>query len=168
MDPNPTEIMEVLTNSRSNRTMSQVRNELFRILKGMTIGDAQTSIVQGITRNVFDVFRRLVSKGKSRTKAAVRELRQKIIAPRQAKNIADYDVVVAEWDVNLAKLVAYRGQDVFPAQEEFLEFYYHIFPTEVLTFAQLKIDESIEPDGFREEREKNIYIYIYIYIYIGR
>ena len=70
--PSLTEIIDILAKRKSGR-IGQVRNEFLRILKGMTSGDAQSSIVQGTTRNVLDVFRRLISKGKSRTKAAVRE-----------------------------------------------------------------------------------------------
>ena len=157
LDPNPTENTDILNKAKDNKTLNQVRNELFRILKGMTSGEAQSAIVQGTTRNVLDVFRRLISKGKSRTKAVFRELRQMINAPRQAKNIADYDIAVAEWDANIAKLIACRGQDTLPQQEDLLDSYYRIFPKEVKTFAQLKIDESFEPDGFREEMEKYIY-----------
>ena len=123
----------------------------------MTSGEAQTAIVQGMTRDVFDVFHRFISKGKSRTETAVRELRQKINMPRKAKDIGDYDAAAAEWDANVAKLISHRGQDTLPAQEVLLEAYYSLLPNEVMIFAQLKVDESFEPEGFREEMEKYIY-----------
>ena len=157
LDPNPSEIIDIINKSRSKQTIDQVRNELFRILKGMTSGDAQAAIVQGMARNVLDVFGRFISKGKSRTKVAVRELRQKINAPRHATDIGDYGAAVVDWDSNLAKLVSYRGQDTLCAEEEFLDAYYHILPPEVMTFAQLRVDEAFEPDGFREEMDKYIY-----------
>ena len=87
----------------------------------------------------------------------MRELRQKINNPRRAKDIADYDAIVAEWGSNITKLVSHRGSDVLPTQEDLLEAYYNIFLDEVLTFARLKIDDSFDPDGFREEMEKHIY-----------
>ena len=156
-DPNPTQITTILDTLKTRRTLDQIKIELFRILEGMTSGEAQSAIVQGTTRNVLDVFRRLISKGKSRTKAAVRELRQKRNLPRKAKHVNDYDAAVAEWDSNVATLIAYRGSDTLPAQEDLLEAYYSILPAEVMTFAQIKIDESFEPEGFREEMEKYIY-----------
>ena len=157
VDPNPTEIFDIIKKSKVKRSVEQIKNELFRILKGMTSGEAQTAIVQGMTGDVFDVFRRFISKGKSRTKAAVRELRQKINMPRKVKDIGDYDAAAAEWDANVAKLISYRGQDTLLAQEDLLKAYYSLLPNEVMTFAQLKVDESFEPEGFREEMEKYIY-----------
>ena len=139
LDPKPDGIVAILTRSRTRRTVDQIKDELFRILTG---GEAQSAIVQGMTRDVFDVSGRLVSKGKSRTKAVVRELRQKINAPRRANDIGDYDSAVAEWDSNVAKLISHQGQDTLPAQEDFLEAYYNILPTEILTFAEMKFDES--------------------------
>lgn len=123
----------------------------------MTSGDAQAAIVQCMSRSVLDLFRRPISNGKARTKVAVRQLRQMINAPRQANYIGDYDVAAAGSDSNIAKFVVYRGQDTLPAQEDRLDAYYHILPAEVKTFAQLRIDEVVEPDGFREEMETCIY-----------
>lgn len=62
----------------------------------MTIAEAQPAIVQGMVRGVSDALRRLISNGKSRTKAVVRELRQKINVLRRAKDIGDYDDAVVE------------------------------------------------------------------------
>ena len=108
-------------------------------------------------RDVLDVFRLLISKDKSRTRVAVREFRQKINPPRRNNDIGDCDAAVAEWDADLAKLVAYRGQGTFPAQESLPEACCSIFPKQAMTFAQLKVDESFEPGCFREEMEKYIY-----------
>ena len=157
LDPNPIEISDILHKSKTRRTTNQIKIKLFRILKGMTSGEAQSAIVQGMTPGVFDVFRRLISKGKSRTKAAVRELRHKLNMPRRAQNIGDYDNAVAEWGSAIAKLVSYRGQDTVFAEEDLFEAYNLILPPEVMTFAGLKIDEALELDGFREEMEKHIY-----------
>ena len=110
-----------------------------------------------MTGDVLDVFRRLISKGESRTEAAVRELRQTTNAPRKAKSVVDYDAVVTELDANIAKVVAYSGQGILPAQGDLLDAFFGIFLQKVMTFAQLKIDELFEPDGFREEME--VYIY---------
>lgn len=95
LDPNPIQIISILDKLKTKKNLAQIKNEMFRILKGMTSGDAQSSIVQGATRNILDVFRRLISKGKSWTKAAVREFRQRIIMPRRAKDVVDYDVAAA-------------------------------------------------------------------------
>ena len=72
-------------------------------------------------RETLDVFRRFLSKGKSRTKAAFIELRQHIKAPRWAKDTGDYGIAVREWDADVAKLVSYRGSGTLPAQEDLLE-----------------------------------------------
>lgn len=77
--------------------------------------------------------------------------------PRRAEDIGDYDVVAAEWGSNIAKIVFYSGQGIFPAQGDVLEVYCNILPFGVMIFAQLKIDESFEPDGIREEMEKYMY-----------
>lgn len=149
--------MSILDDLADSKSLSQIKNELFRILKGMTSGEAQNAIVQGMTRDVVDLFRRFISKGKSKRRAAVRELRQKVIQPRNAKGIADYDTAVAEWDSNVAKLVSYRGVDTFLAHDDLFHSYYQMLPSEVVIFAQLKVDEAFEPDCFREEIEKFIY-----------
>lgn len=156
LDPNPVEISVILARTQSKRTFGQIKNEFFRILEGMTSGDAQVAIVQGMARDVLDVFRRLIPKGKSRTKAAVREWRQNINLPRRAKSVGDYDVAVAEWDANLAKLISYRGQDSFLAQEDSLEAYCSILPSEVMTFAQLKGMSPLNPTD-SERGWKNTY-----------
>ena len=157
LDLNPIEISDIFVKSNTKRTVNQIQIEIFRILKVMTSGEAQLAIVQGVTPGVFDVFRWLICKGKSRTKAAVRELRQKINMLRRAKSIVDYGNVVAELDATIAKLVSYRGQDALLLEEDLLEAYNFILPPEVMTFVELKIDEAHEPDGFREEMEKHIY-----------
>lgn len=64
---------------------------------------------------------------------------------------------MVEWDAYFAKSIPHRGQDILPALRDLLEAYYCIFPNKVMTFAQVKVDEPFEPDGFREEMEKYIY-----------
>ena len=157
LDPDPVEISDIISRTKAKRTINRIKSELFRILKGMTSGDAQAAIVQGMTRDVFDAFRRPISKAKSCTKAIVRELTQRIDLPRKADDIADYDVAVAEWESNVAKIVAYRGQDTLFAQEDLLEAYCSLWPAGVMTFEQFKVDGSFEPDRFREEMAKYIY-----------
>ena len=87
----------------------------------------------------------------------MRESRQKINNPRRTKEIADYDATAAEWDSNLAKLISHRNSDTLLALEDLPEAYRNIPPNDALPFAQLQIDESFEPDGFKEEMKKNTY-----------
>ena len=103
LDPNPVEISDIFQKSKGRKTPNQIKDEFFRIFKGMTGGDALAAIVQGMGRDVLDVFRRFISNGKSRTSVVVREFRQKTDMPRRAKNIWDYDAVAAEWGADVAK-----------------------------------------------------------------
>ena len=123
-DPSLVDTFDVLKKSRGQKVLDQVKNESFRILKGMASGEAPVVIALGMARDVLDVFRRFISKGKLRTTAVVRELRQKINVPRRAKNIADYGAAVADWYAQLAIFVSHRGQGTFFSQEDLLEVYY--------------------------------------------
>ena len=61
----------------------------------MAIGQVLAAIVQGLARDVFDVFRGLVSKGASRTNVAVRDFRQMINSPIKVDDLGNYCAVVA-------------------------------------------------------------------------
>lgn len=93
--PKPTEMCGIIDGEGGRRSMAQIKNEPFRILKGMPSGDAQAAVDQGIAGVVCDVFRRPVPKAKSRTKVAVRKSRQNTNSPRKVNDISDYDAAGA-------------------------------------------------------------------------
>lgn len=133
-------------------------NELFRILTGVTSGEVQVSILKAGVVGVFNAFRRLIAKGKSRTRAAVREIRMKIFNPRKASSITEYDSAVAEWESNVVKLESYDPEGQFAISEvDKVDTYYQLLPSECLDYARANIEASVDLDAFRTMMETYIY-----------
>ena len=147
----------------ARRPLAEVANEMFRILTGVTSGDVQIAVLKSGVSDIFNAFRRLLAKGKSRTRAALREIKMKLYSTRRATSAAHYDAVVAEWDANVSKLEAYdpEGECKFSTLDK-LDTYYLVLPTEALDHARSHIDASsgcdpIDFDEFRTKMETYIH-----------
>ena len=141
----------------ARRPIFAVANELFRIPTGVTSGEVQIVILKSGVGDVFHAFRRLIAKGKSRTRAALREVKMKLYSTKRAASAASYDAAVAEWDANASKLEVYDAEGEFKlATPDKLDIYYLVLPTEALGYARSHIDASsgCDPIGFDEFRTK--------------
>lgn len=145
-------------------------NELFRILIGVTSGEVQVSILKSAVSDVVNAARRLIAKGKSRTRAALREIKMKLHSTKRATSAAGYDAAVAEWDANVSKLEAYDADGEFRlSTPDRLDTYYLVFPTEAFECARSHIDSSsgCDPIEFEEFRTK-MQTYIHRFVREGK
>ena len=139
------------------RWIIEVANELFRTLTGVTSGDVQISILKSRVSDVFNAFRRVIAKGKSRVCAALREIKMKLYSTKRASSAAAYDVAVAEWDANVSRLESYDSEEEFKLfTPDKLDTHYLVLPAEALDHARSHIDSSsgCDPIGFDEFRTK--------------
>ena len=98
------------------------------------------SILKSGVADVFNAFRRFIAKGKSRTRAALRENKMKLYNITRATSAANYDAAVAEWDANVSKLESYDtdGESRLSTPDKF-DTCYLVLPTEALDYARSHI-----------------------------
>ena len=61
-------------------------------------------------RKAFDTLKQWLSQGQHRGELGLRALRQRVLMPKKAHSINDYESVVAEWDRALAELQGFGGE----------------------------------------------------------
>ena len=111
------------------KSVDKVDNESPRIWAGVTSGEVQISIPKAIVIGVLNAFRRLMIKGESRTRAAVREIRVNIFNPHKARNIIEFEPAVAEWESNVVKLEPHDLEGQFNMSDvDGLDTYCQLFP----------------------------------------
>ena len=150
-------VMKAHSRSGKARHISEVANELFRILIGVTSGDVQIAILKSGVNDVFNAFRLLIAKGTSRTRAALREIKMKLYSTKRASSVAAYDAAVVEWDANVSNVEVYDSEGEFRlSTPDKFDTYYFVFPIGALDYARCHIDSSsgCDPIEFDEFRTK--------------
>lgn len=153
LDSQPVVIVDVGRKFVARSFVDQIENEIFRTLKGLTSGDAQAAIVQGMTRDVAHVSRRLLPKAKSRTKAAVREFRQETHLPRKAGTLEIMTSLMLSWAKISPSWLYIEDHIHYQLRMDLLEVYCSSIASEAVIFAQFRVEGSVGPNGFPEEME---------------
>lgn len=134
----------------------KVANELFRIISGMTSGSAKNAVVQAGQHGIVNALRRMIAKGKSRTSAAIRELKQRVNNPTKVSNLTAYEGAVTEWNSNVEQLISNAGQQSVPKSKGLIDTYMELIPPEAKQYALIHIDHEDDPEKFRADVETHI------------
>ena len=85
-------------------------NELFRIIEARTTGALSARVVRSGEDNIFDALKQMLTTGLDRSQHGLMTIRDRVVNPRRAKNVRDYEAAVSEWDRDIAKLSGYGGE----------------------------------------------------------